>query len=93
MQVLFADGIGEITVIAGVVRMEYFVQLKKGKDNSTTELRPAFSVNIPIDGFANSMAGLQNLMEKMLKDGVVKQRPGGPWVAGALTKPSSPNFS
>jgi len=85
-QQFFADGISEITVAAGVVRMEYFVFQKGG---GTPEKQPLFTLLMPIEGFANSIPGLQDLFDKMLKDGIIKQR------ALNTSKPSSgsPNFS
>lgn len=86
---IFVDGIGDIAVAGGVVRIDWVVHRKKSS-GSAVERQPVISMAIPIEGFANSMIPLQQLIEKMVKDGVVKARGGdvskGPGSGG------SPNF-
>lgn len=86
-QQMFADGISEISVVAGVVRIEFFVLHRKGQ-NAPAERVPSFSLAIPIEGFANSVPGMHQLLEKMVRDGAVKPRQGGAPGSGG----GSPNF-
>lgn len=84
MEHFFADAISEVSVGSGVVRIVFGVQRKSSKD-AKPELTQSFSLNIPIEGFANSMPSLQGLMDKLLKDGVLKTRDA--------KQLSSPNFN
>lgn len=73
MEHIFADAVGEVSVGAGVVRIVFGVQRKASKD-AKPELQQTLSLNLPIEGFANSMPALQGLIDKMVKDGVLKPR-------------------
>lgn len=73
MEHIFADAVSEVTVGAGVVRIVFGVQRKASKD-AKPELVQTLSLNLPIEGFANSMPALQGLIEKLMKDGVLKAR-------------------
>jgi hypothetical protein len=73
MEHLFVDAVSEVSVGAGVVRIVFGVQRKTSKD-AKPELTQTLSLNIPIEGFANSMPSLQGLIDKLLKDGVLKTR-------------------
>lgn len=83
MEHLFADAITEVTVGAGVVRIVFGVQRKASRE-AKPELVETLSLNLPIEGFANSMPGLQGLIEKLVKDGILKPRDA---------KLASPNFN
>lgn len=84
MEHIFADAVSEITVGAGVVRIVFGVQRKASKD-AKPELVQTLSLNLPIEGFANSMPALQGLIDKLMKDGVLKARDA--------KQLSSPNFN
>ena len=73
MEHFFADTVAEITVGAGVVRIVFGVQRKSSKD-AKPELTPTFSLNLPVEGFANSMPALKGLVDQLVKDGVLKTR-------------------
>ena len=82
----FADGLTEVSVVAGVVRIEWGV-LRRSEANPKGALAGTVALNIPVEGFAQAMGALQQLMEKLIKDGVLKQR------TGTAGPPSSPNFN
>jgi hypothetical protein len=84
MESIFADTVAEVTVGSGVVRITLGVQRQKSRD-AKPELVPVSSINLPIDGFANSVVVLQGLVDKLVKDGVLKTKAGSP--------ASSPNFN
>jgi hypothetical protein len=84
LQNVFADAVAEVSVGAGVVRVVFGVQ-RKGPKDERPELVPTITLNLPIDGFANSVPVLQGLIDKMVKDGVLKLR--DPKQSG------SPNFN
>lgn len=73
MDHFFADAVSEVTIGNGVVRIVFGVQRKASKD-AKPELQQTFSLNLPIEGFANSMPALQGLVDKLAKDGVLKTR-------------------
>lgn len=84
MESLFADTVAELTVASGVVRVTFGVQHQKSRD-AKPEMMPVASINLPIDGFANSVVILQGLVDKLVKDGVLKQK--------EKQQLSSPNFN
>ena len=83
---IFADGVVGVSVAAGVVRMELGV-VKRTDATGKGALQAISTLNIPIEGFALTMAALQPLLDKLVKDGVVKPKTG----SGAAG-PKSPNF-
>lgn len=84
MESLFADAVAELTVASGVVRITFGVQHQKNRD-AKPEMTSVASVNLPIDGFANSVTIMQGLVDKLIKDGVLKQK--------EKNQLSSPNFN
>ena len=72
---VFADGMGEITLTGGMVRVD-FVALSATKKNS--EGRPELEIRqrvvMPPDGFLRSFSAMEDLMKKLIEAGVVKQR-------------------
>lgn len=91
MEHLFVDGLGSLSVNAGVVRMEMCVQTKvpnrdKNADKKQdTALVPACSINMPVQSFANMAVQFQGLVDKMEKDGLLKKQ--------SPAQSGSPNFN
>ena len=72
---LFADAISNIYVTGSLVRLELSqVELSTGKEISQTNLKVTGYVVLPIDAFANAVGMQQGLIEKLVKDGVLKKR-------------------
>jgi hypothetical protein len=93
VQQLFADGLGSLTVIGGIVRVELCTQGRapskaqnEGKE-AQVALIPALTLNMPIDGFANMVPHFQQLLEKLEKDGILKRQHAASPTSG------SPNFN
>lgn len=84
---IFADGIGEISVSGGVVRIELVTSIKRS--TKETERRSAGMIAVPIEGFANLVPPLQQVLQKMVDEGVVKALKTIP---GAPPPSNSPNF-
>ena len=85
MQILFADGLGSVSINSGVVRLEFGVQdnSSKLKDEDSLKvhqavMRPSCMLNIPVQEFANMIVHLQGLVEKLEKDGVLKRQAVSP---------------
>lgn len=96
----FADGIGEITLAGGMVRMD-LVSLtgKQGDDGDKPRLEATRRIIMPPDGFLRSFGAMENLVKQLVDAGIVKQREGGGDAVASSTPPSgdaggakSPNF-
>lgn len=89
---IFADGIGEITLAGGMVRMD-LVSLKGSQKDSENKPRLEFSqrVVMPPDGFLRSFSAMENLVKQLIEAGLVKPRDGEK-VAEKGADAKSPNF-
>ena len=97
---LFADGIGEITLSGGMVRMD-LVTLAGAQQDKENPPKLEFRQRIvmPPDGFLRSFSAMENLVKQLIEAGLVKPRDGEtPAVAASATAgsgqepPKSPNF-
>lgn len=74
---IFADGIGEINLSGGMVRMD-LVQLVGSQ--SDAENKPRLEVTkrvvMPPDGFLRSFSAMENLVKQLIDAGLVKPREG-----------------
>lgn len=101
LEEFFADGIGEITLAGGMVRMD-LVSLtgSQNDENDKPRLEPARRIVMPPDGFLRSFTAMENLVKQLVDAGVVKQREGDTAAntpsAGSQNPPAggakSPNF-
>ena len=93
----FADGIGEIVLSGGMVRMD-LVALTGSQRHDEEQPRLEFRqrVVMPPDGFLRSFSAMEDLVKQLIKAGLVKPREGEGAVAGDAPKPDeqpkSPNF-
>jgi len=90
-QDIFADGIGEITLSGGMVRMD-LVTLKGSQSKSSDEkpkLEFSQRVIMPPDGFLRSFSAMENLVKQLIDAGLVKPRDGQVSADGDSEKPSS----
>ena len=73
----FADGIGEITLSGGMVRMD-LVTLRGSQNDSENKPKLEFSqrVIMPPDGFLRSFSAMENLVKQLIDAGLVKPRDG-----------------
>jgi len=96
-QEVFADGIGEIVLSGGMVRMDLVAMTGSQRDeNNQPKLEFRQRVVMPPDGFLRSFSAMEDLVKQLIKAGLVKPRDGeGAAPAEALDvddKPKSPNF-
>ncbi|QEG23453.1 hypothetical protein [Mariniblastus fucicola] len=100
MEEFFADGIGEITLAGGMVRMD-LVSLtgKQGDDANQPRLEPTRRIVMPPDGFLRSFGAMENLVKQLVDAGIVKQREGAADGVAPASSPTtdgggskSPNF-
>jgi hypothetical protein len=93
---IFADGVGEIVLSGGMVRMDLVVlagSQREGGEKPRMEVRQR--VVMPPDGFLRSFSAMEDLVRQLVEAGLVKPRDGATPTAGAAkppVKPSSPNF-
>jgi hypothetical protein len=97
---LFADGVGEITLSGGMVRMDLVSMKGSQRDKEQPpKLEIRQRIIMPPDGFLRSFSAMENLVKQLIDAGLVKPREG----TGADSKvsalggsknppPKSPNF-
>lgn len=100
-QDVYADGIGEITLTGGMVRIDLVSLSAKEKDS---EGRPKLEfrkrIVLPPEGFLRSFSAMEDLVKQLVDAGLIKRRDGGEGGQGTevqasasgATPPSSPNF-
>ena len=94
---VFADGIGEITLSGGMVRIDLVSMVGSQKDkDQPPQLEHRQRIVMPPDGFLRSFSAMENLVKQLIEAGLVKPRDGENSAdqvsAGAQDQPKSPNF-
>ena len=94
MTTFFCDGLKEVSVVNGVVRLE-FHRLEAVQRGGNRELQPTaeFTIALPLQGFMQALGVLENVRSRFAEQGLVPV-PGSP--EGSPPPPSptkSPNFS
>ena len=93
----YADGIGEITLSGGMVRMG-LVTLQGSQKNSESkpQLETSQRIIMPPDGFLRSFSAMENLVKQLIDAGLIKPRDGekpvNPSQSSKTTDAKSPNF-
>lgn len=76
---LFVDGISEITVTNGVVRIEFFTlsvdrsPATKPGESPRMQVGHRMSVAMPLQGFATSLASIDQFKQKLIDSGTMKK--------------------
>jgi hypothetical protein len=93
----FADGIGEITLSGGMVRMDLVTMVGSQNDpENKPRLELSKRIVMPPDGFLRSFSAMENLVKQLIEAGLVKPRDGEQ--PASTVKPAtdasakSPNF-
>ena len=94
MTTYFCDGLKEVSVVNGVVRLE-FHRLEAVQRGGNRELQPTaeFTIALPLQGFMQALGVLENVRGRFAEQGLLSP-PGSP--EGSPPPPSptkSPNFS
>ena len=79
MQVHFADGITNISLMGmGLVRLEFgAISSAAAKDGEQpVTLSPTQQVVMPLDGFLRAFGAQEQVVKKLMDDGVVNRRDG-----------------
>jgi len=94
MTTYFCDGLKEVTVVNGVVRLE-FHRLEAVQRGQNRELQPVveLTVALPVQGFLQALGVLESVRQRFAEQGIIP--PPGSTDAGAPPPPpaKSPNFS
>ncbi len=93
---IFADGVGEIVLSGGMVRMDLVVMVGSQRDTADKpRMETRQRVIMPPDGFLRSFSAMEDLVRQLVEAGLVKPRDAAnpaPGTAKTGEKPSSPNF-
>jgi hypothetical protein len=97
-QPIFADGIADIMVVGGVVRIEFFTLVREGEapisgEQPNMTRKPAFTVTMPLPGFGGSLSLLEDVKNKMLAEGVLKARSDADQPTPEITLKKRSSFS
>jgi hypothetical protein len=94
MTTYFCDGLREVTVVNGVVRLE-FHRLEAVQRGQNRELQPVaeFTVALPVQGFMQALGVLESVRQRFVEQGLIP--PSGSSEGGPPSSPpaKSPNFS
>ena len=72
---IFADGIGEITLSGGMVRMDLVTLTgSQSKSGEKPKLETSQRVIMPPDGFLRSFSAMESLVKQLVDAGLVKPR-------------------
>ncbi len=98
-ETVFADGISDIMIINGAVRIEFFAfapeRAEPGKPLDASNMRRtrAASLVMPLAGFAGSLKVIEDVKQKLLAEGVIKATSEQPAAPAGMSERKSPNFS
>jgi hypothetical protein len=94
MTTYFCDGLREVTVVNGVVRLE-FQRLEAVQRGQNRELQPVveFTVALPVQGFMQALGVLEGVRQRFAEQGLLT--PACTPESGTAPPPpaKSPNFS
>lgn len=92
---IFADGIGEITLSGGMVRLDLVSLVGSQNDeNNKPRLEVFQRIVMPPDGFLRSYSAMENLVKQLIDAGLVQARDnaGGVQSTNSASPTKSPNF-
>ena len=69
---IFADGIGQIHFVGGMVRFD-FITLQPGEDGKNPEPRSNLRIIMPPNGFLSAFTSMQQLIDRLVEAGVVQK--------------------
>lgn len=98
---IFADGIGEISLSGGMVRLDLVSLVgSQNNENDKPRLEPKTRIVMPPEGFLRSFGAMENLVKQLIDAGLIRPRDGADGATGQnnagksaqATPPRSPNF-
>ncbi|MBV9202381.1 MAG: hypothetical protein JO320_10600 [Alphaproteobacteria bacterium] len=93
MTTYFCDGLREVSVVNGVVRLE-FHRLEAVQRGGNRELQPVaeFTLALPVQGFVQALGVLEGVRQRFAEQGLIPPA-GSPEANPPPPPPKSPNFS
>ncbi len=93
MTTYFCDGLREVTVVNGVVRLE-FHRLEAVQRGENRELQPVveFTVALPLQGFMQALGVLENVRARFAEQGLIAPPVSAEGDASPPPPAKSPNF-
>lgn len=90
---VFADGVGEITIIGSTVRID-LVSAAPGERDAAGNQVPAFRqrVVMPIEGFMNAFDLMERVADELVRSGAVQKRQAEAPPQPGPRRGGSPNF-
>ena len=84
MQTYFADGILNIAITGPLVRIDYgtATPVTNAEGKQEVRLNPSQQVVMPMEGFVRAFEAQEQLIRKLIADGVLKVQNPSPVVAG-----------
>jgi hypothetical protein len=94
MTTYFCDGLKEVSVVNGVVRLE-FHRLEAVQRGGNRELQPIseFTIALPLQGFMQALGVLENVRARFAEQGLIGAPSSSEGSAPAPKPTKSPNFS
>jgi hypothetical protein len=97
---LFADGIGEITLVGGMVRMSLVSLVGSRREGDQPRFETRERIIMPPDGFLRSFSAMEDLVKQLINAGLVKPKDtdaaavaaAAPLRTEPAKPPKSPNF-
>lgn len=74
---IFADGVGEISLSGGMVRMDLVSMVgSQNNENDKPRLEPKTRIIMPPEGFLRSFGAMENLVKQLIDAGLIRPREG-----------------
>ncbi len=91
---MYADGLSQVTLLEGLVRMDFFCAGEQAEDGKVTH-EHAGRLLLPPVGFLRAYEAMGELISRMEEAGLVHRNTSAPAPAAQAATPrtSSPNFS
>jgi len=98
---IFADGIGEISLSGGMVRLDLVSLVgSQNNENDKPRLEPKGRIIMPPEGFLRSFGAMENLVKQLIDAGLIRPRDGvdnaiegnNTGKSAQAAPPKSPNF-
>ena len=91
MATYFCDGIKEVTILNGVARLEFHRLQPTDPAGPNRDVQPITEmiVALPVQGLIQALAVLEQVRDRLMKDGILKPTDAAPTVPPVR----SPNFS
>ncbi|GIL02759.1 MAG: hypothetical protein BroJett030_26580 [Alphaproteobacteria bacterium] len=95
MDEYFADGIVQVAVTGTVVRIDFGTHAMPDEDappqpeqqNDAPPIMPRMRLVMPVEGFGQSVALLEQVLAKLISDGVLTRLPGNQGPVAAAPRP------